>query len=201
MPSDLLGFVDSETIIPIVAIFFVFGFPVVAWLIHRSLEFRERQLKYMERIEMIRHGVNPDAAAGTPATPHATWPGMQPGVRPPIPPQNFAGAQNDLSRALILVAIGLAITVGLSFLGNGPWLIGGLIPLFIGLAKAMMALSAGAQLRFGPSFPPQTPPAPPPNANFADRPASPTYEGSYTYRPGPTQELRPPPNPPDKRDA
>jgi hypothetical protein len=197
----LLGFTsdDVETIVPVVAIFFIFGFPVLAWLIHRSLSYRERQLKYMERIEMIRHGMNPDAAdanaAGTPS-PGASRPAGYSG--PYVPPSGLSShAQTDLSRALVMTAIGLAITVGLSFIGMGPWLIGGLIPLFIGLARLMMALTAGAQLRFGPQFPPPSPPQPPPNANFAERPTTPpTYEGSYTYRPGSTQELRPPPNPP-----
>ena len=198
---------EVETIVPVVAIFFIFGFPVLAWLIHRSLAFRERQLKYAERIEMIKHGINPDAASTTTqaATPPNEWqqwsgaPQSQAEWRswsglPPTP-----ALQKELSGGLILAAIGLAITVGLSFIGMGPWLIGGLIPLFIGLVRVMMALSSGAQMRFGP-LPPQAP-RPPPPQNFAERPTTPpTYEGSYTYRPGSTQELKPPTPPPANRE-
>jgi hypothetical protein len=202
MPLGFISENEVETIVPVVAIFFIFGFPVLAWLIHRSLSFRERQLKYVERIEMIRHGMNPDAdakAAGGPSA-GASRPAGFGDVYVPPPSGPSPHAQIDLSRGLVLTAVGLAITVGLSFIGMGPWLIGGLVPLFIGLARVLMALTSGAQLRFGPQFPPPSPP-PPPNANFAERPAAPpTYEGSYTYRPGPTQELRPPPNPPTTRD-
>jgi hypothetical protein len=197
--TGLLGLDDVETIVPVVAIFFIFGFPVLAWLIHRALQSRERQLQYMERIEMIRHGINPDAGA---------HPAGGPAPAPPSAPAGFGGAyappgsreaQASLQRAMCLTAVGLAITVGLSFIGMGPWLIGGFVPLFIGLARVLSALAAGAQFRVGSTFAPPTPP--PPNANFAERPSSPpTYEGSYTYRPGPTQELRPPPNPPTPRD-
>jgi hypothetical protein len=202
MNTGLLGLDDVETIVPVVAIFFIFGFPVLAWLVHRALQSRERQLQYMERIEMIRHGMNPDA--GTPAA-------KSPAPEAPRGPGGLGAmygaqaglskdAQTSLQRAMVLTAVGLAITVGLSFIGMGPWLIGGFVPLFIGLAKVLSALAGGAQFRVGSSFPPPTPP-PPPNANFAERPSSPpTYEGSYTYRPGPTQELRPPPNPPTPRD-
>lgn len=198
----MLGFTsdDVETIVPVVAIFFIFGFPVLAWLIHRSLSYRERHLKYMERIEMIRHGMNPDGDASAAGIPSPGAPNPASYGAAYIPPSGPSPhAQTDLSRALVLTAIGLAITVGLSFIGMGPWLIGGLVPLFIGLARVLMALTSGAQLRFGPQFPPSAPPAS--NANFAERPSTPpTYEGSYTYRPGSTQELRPPPNPPAPHD-
>lgn len=54
--------------------------------------------------------------------------------------------RNRLESGLITAAIGLALTVGLLSLGFGPWLLGGLIPLFIGLAKILAYL-----LRPGPA--------------------------------------------------
>ncbi len=208
----MLGFTerDVELLIPLAGIFFVFGFPVLAWLIHRLLAYRERQMKYLERIEMIRHGINPGVDPTAPnggSNPTAdewrAWAGSPQGSRPAgqptISPAAAASAQQELRKGMMLVAVGLALTIGLSYVTNhpGPWLIAGFIPLFIGLARVALAMTSGAQMRFGQ--PPYVPPPPPQQPPPSD-PKNVTYEGSYTYRPGSAQELRPPRPPPTTRD-
>jgi hypothetical protein len=193
-----------EELIPLAAIFFVFGLPVIAWLAIRAMAHRER-------IEMLRHGVVPDKfqraqqqhwTAATPPTPAAATPFV---ADPDWSPE---AARQALRKAITITMIGFALTIGLSFIGldgdewhPGPWLLGGLIPLFVGLAQLIMAVLSGASLRPPVqtwSIPPGGPPppytaAPPPPAGAT------TFDGSYTYRPGSTQELRPPSSPPERR--
>ena len=180
--------------IALVAIFFIFGMPVIAWLMMRGMKHRERQMQHIERIEMIRHGINPGTV--NPAEPYV------PGPSAPLPDPTFmrdsVSSQAALQKGMILAAVGLAITLGLSFIGYGPWLIGGFIPLFIGVVQIWIAMNAGAQVRMGPA-PTQRPPGPPPPPPGATPHPGATYEGSYTYRPGATQELRPPAPPPAER--
>jgi hypothetical protein len=109
--------------------------------------------------------------------------------------------------------IGFALLVGLSFIDigqPGPWLLGGLIPLFVGIAQVIIALLSGA--RIGPMSgtmpPPQQQPqmqqpggqqeyqggARPFNAGAPNAPS-----GPYGWRPGPTTELEKPTPPPDIR--
>ena len=77
-------------------------------------------LKHVRLMAMIERGIDPQAFAALPVA-----------------------LANPLDRAMRTTAIGLALTLGLSFIGIGPWLLGGLIPLFIGLAKlAAVQLSA-----------------------------------------------------------
>jgi hypothetical protein len=184
---------ELDMVVSLAGIFFVFGFPVLAWLIHRGMRYRESQLTSMERIEMIRHGINPNTQ-GEAARADFTVPDASRGV---MPGPGYWNNQKLMRGGITLAAIGLAITLGLSFIGLGPWLIGGFVPLFIGLAQILIAMSSGATLQVGPrpTFPP--PPAPPPPP--ADSVTYQSYEGSYTYRPGATQELRPP-TPPATRE-
>jgi hypothetical protein len=95
--------------------------------------------------------------------------------------------------------------IGLSFIGYhdgtwrpGPWLLGGLIPFFVGLAQIMGAILSGASFpRPDPSrmTPPPQPP-PPPGGPF-EQPAAGTPGGSaYRYRPGDVGELPQSPPPP-----
>jgi hypothetical protein len=201
MDLGVLGFVserDVELIVPLAAIFFIFGMPVIAWLAMRGMKHRERQMEYLERIEMIRHGIDPGKATVTDPSPDLTNAKMR-GAYVIHGVDQSPSAQAALQKGLVLAAIGLAITLGLSFIGYGPWLIGGFIPLFIGVAQVLIAMNAGASLRFGPPVPPRPPEAPPsPGAQTPPYPGA-TYEGSYTYRPGGTQELRPPTPPPAER--
>ena len=77
-------------------------------------------LKHRRLMAMIERGIDPQTVAALPVA-----------------------LANPLDRAMRTTAIGLALTLGLSFIGFGPWLLGGLIPLFIGLAKlAAIHLSA-----------------------------------------------------------
>jgi len=191
----------SDNDVALFAIFGIFVMPIIAWLIMRGMKHHERQMEHDERLEMIRHGIDPGKAGDAATGPGLTSANVRGGfVIHRIDPS--PSAQAALQKGLVLAAVGLAITLGLSFIGYGPWLIGGFVPLFIGVAQILIAMSAGAQLRFGPPLPPQrppeAPPTPPPGAQTPPYPGA-TYEGSYTYRPGGTQELRPPTPPPAER--
>lgn len=211
----------SEAVLAALAIVGIFIAPVVGFVVIRYLAHRER-------MEMIRHGIVPpvrmrgrDWRRAAESEFAAGMPGMPPGfaAQPPKAPSrkscepdfSVAGQRVVLQKGVRLAFIGLALTIGLSFIGfhddgfrPGPWLLGGLIPMFVGLAQIVSAMLGGAT--FGPAYglgygqqphrdvPFVEPPfAPPPHA------APPTYDASYTYRPGDTQELRPPPMPPDRR--
>lgn len=73
-----------------------------------------RYLRHLRDMAMIEHGMDPRLPVG---------PGPQ--------------RRRSLESVLITIAVGLALTVGMSFLGFGPWLLAGLIPLFIGLARLL----------------------------------------------------------------
>lgn len=155
----------------------LFGMPTFAWI-------AVRLLKHRERMEMLKHGmVPPEDERGWKQTFEA---------RQSVGRQYAwnLDAQTSLRKGVVTTAIGLALLIGLSFIGYhqdgtftlGPWLIGGLIPLFVGLAQIANAMLSGAQfprqnVQVGP-IPPQPPsPSPPPAS------------GPYTYRPGSTEEL------------
>jgi hypothetical protein len=161
----------------------VFGLPTLGWIV-------SRMLKHRERMEMLRHGMMPpgDEARWGPgfAAPRAAAPPAY-GSQPSAWNMN---AQAGLRKGIVTTAIGVALLIGLSFIGYhqdgtftlGPWLLGGLIPMFVGLAGIANALLSGAQfprqnVQMGP-----IPPPPPPNQ------AAPP-SGPYTYRPGSTEEL------------
>jgi hypothetical protein len=193
-----------DQLIPLAAIFFIFGLPVAGWIAVRGMAHRER-------MEMLRNGVVPDKVDRA----QQRWTGA--GVAPASVSRTSCAADSDwtpetarqaLRKAITITMVGFALTIGLSFIGldgdewhPGPWLLGGLIPLFVGLAQLIMAVLSGASLRppvQSWSIPPGAPPppytpTPPPTAGAT------TYDGSYTYRPGSTQELRPPTSPPERR--
>ena len=85
-----------------------------------------------------------------------------------------SSAQYCLRKGIVTTAVGFALLIGLSFIGirgdgvfvPGPWLLGGLIPMFVGLAQIANAILAGAQfprsgVTIGP-IPPPPPGSPPP---------------------------------------
>jgi hypothetical protein len=203
------------------AVFGIFILPVVGWIVVRYLAHRER-------MEMIRNGITPPPGR----TRGREWqssqnfgppPGMPNMPNMPGPAANKKSCDDDdfslaaqrivLRRGIRLTFIGLALTIGLSFIGYadgplgpawhpGPWLLGGLIPLFIGLSQVTSAILAGATL--GPTMYGPGPGAPFPDPPFKAPPPPfggppPTYDSSYTYRPGDAQELRPPTPPPERR--
>src|SRR5581483_2608473 len=160
-------------LVPLFAIFFIFGAPIAAFVISRVLA-------HQERMEMLRRGI--------------------------VPPPN----PRDLRRGMQVAFVGLALLIGLGFIGYhgdgtfspGPWLLGGLIPLFVGIAQIIGAVLSGASFgpaspgrRFGTSGDTQTMPPPAGTAGSA-MPPGPTYGG---WRPGPTPEIEKPASPPDYR--
>jgi hypothetical protein len=188
----------GEVLVPLVAIFCIFGLPVLALVYFRILRHRER-------MEMIRNGVMPSGASAkawrSSGSASASFAARRPA---PTDEESEDSARCMLRKGIMLSFIGFALTVGLSFIGlhddgwvPGPWLLGGLIPMFIGIAQVCIAMLSGAtlgapnrpeQTYYGSMPPPSGPPGPPPN-----------FDTSYTYRPGSTQELRPPSAPPERR--
>jgi hypothetical protein len=191
---------DSESFVATFAFLAVFGFPVAAFVFSRWLAHRER-------MEMIRHGMPPPGGK-------ADWRAMR--AQAPVAGSNpYAGydagaAHVTLRKGITVAFIGLALTIGLSFIGYsdsipfgvrwrpGPWLLGGLVPLFVGLAQIISAILSGASFgavqRSG-GYPPQGPAAP----SEAPSPPGQSFDGSYAYRPDQTQELQPPGKPPERR--
>jgi hypothetical protein len=193
---------ENDGLIPIFAIFCTIGLPIMAWMMFRLL-------KHRERMEMIRHGMAPSERIGT-----AWVPPPPPQVSEPRKKRKGRGCRDEdndpphvtLRKGIRLSMIGLALTIGLSFIGfdgghpePGPWLLGGLIPMFVGISQVILALLSGASLydttQPWAAAPPPTYGAPPPPAP----PGTPMYDTSYTYRPGNQQELQPPAGPPDRR--
>jgi hypothetical protein len=204
----------EDTLVPLFAIMFLFGGPIVAIIIWRVLA-------HQERMEMLRRGITP------PMDPRAMRRAMKYGWQPgptqnPIPgpmpnmanpymyDQNFY-AQHQLRRGMQVAFVGLALLIGLSFIGYhgngaphyGPWLLGGLIPLFVGIAQVITAIMGGARIggspmpagpqSFGPAPGMNVPPAGP---SAAQAPTGPTYGG---WRPGNIPEIEKPASPPDYR--
>jgi hypothetical protein len=169
------------------AIVCIFGFPIAGWIIIRIMQ-------HNERMEMIKRGMIPPHGQTAWAPPPSAPPGMQPAMVP-----NYE-AQLQLRKGIRTAFIGLALFIGLSFIGfngndfrPGPWLLGGLIPLFVGIAQIITAMLGGADFpRARMHVPPgnpyaQSPPPPPPPPS-----------GPYAYRPPGNQEELPRTKPPDK---
>jgi hypothetical protein len=134
------------------------------------------------------------------------------GAVPPPPPgkqgpytgyNDYYYAQAQMRKGVKVALIGFALLIGLGTIGPlsgisyaGPWLLGGLIPFFIGIAQIINAAMNGAPIPgFGAGFgqghanfgpPPHAgPPGPPPPAGSAPPPPA----GPYAWRPGPTPEI------------
>lgn len=207
-----------ETIVPVFAIVFLFGAPVAAWIVSRVLA-------HQERIEMIRRGMMPPPDSRLYRDMQRR--GWQPGPIPPppgpargpvpTPPGGYFDdqfyAQSQMRKGVTVTMVGFALLIGLSFIGFregrmefGPWLLGGLIPMFVGIAQIINALLNGARfpgMQMGAAGPTQqstfsaTPP-PPPSGGMPPNPPPPSssYGG---WRPGPTPEIEKPVQPPDAR--
>ena len=201
----------EDTLVPIFAILFLFGGPIAAIIVWRVLA-------HQERMEMLRQGMTPiDPRAMRKAMKYGWQPGA--GMPPPAPgmtPPNFGYdpsfyAQHQLRRGMQVAFVGLALLIGLSFIGYhgdgpphyGPWLLGGLIPLFVGIAQVITAIMGGARIGNGPvgvasqTFAPgpgMSSAAPPPGPSAAQAPS-----GPYGWRPGSTPEIEKPASPPDYR--
>lgn len=201
-----------------VVVLIVIGMPLAGWI--TSLVFRHH-----ERMEMLRRGIIPpptfDKAAykawkrsGAPWPPPGAGPQQTAWTQQPAPPppQWAPSPDDDPQRALykgIRVAlIGLAITIGIGwvfgFRGN-PVVLGGLIPMFVGIAQIIVALLSGAQLPgvtsqttfIPPPHPPPGPGAPPPpGAGFGTSGSPPPPWAQQPGRPR-FEELTKPVPPPD----
>jgi len=180
----------DDNVVAALAVVCIFGLPVAGWII-------TRMLKHMERMEMIKRGIAPPEDSSRWEKWETGFAGRQAAPPPAAgmyvnhPSTWNPGAQNCLRKGIVTTAVGFALLIGLSFIGMrgdgvfvpGPWLLGGLIPMFVGLAQIANAILAGAQfprpgVTVGPIPPPPPGSAPPPPAS-----------GPYTYRPGATEEL------------
>lgn len=202
----------AETIVPLAAILVIFGLPLTYAIVNRVLA-------HQERLEMLKNGMMP------PPDPkwarrmnRAGWYdpnayGMQRGAAPGYDPSCCGSAYGDpnrqLRKGITLVCVGIALTVGLSMIAPGrpgPWLLGGLIPMFVGVAQVVIAMLSGAggsmnMFGPGPGMPP--PPGqqqqPQSGGQPFTNPRDVTPGGYGGWRPGPTTGLEKPPSPPDKR--
>lgn len=201
----------SDNSVAALAVVCIFGAPVAAFIVIKVLAHRER-------IEMIRRGMMPPPKyAGRSGWQNAgvnvPGPGPVPpdSAVPPAPPvwtstPSDLDADRSLRKGIMLALIGLAILIGLSFIGYdnggpfnspeihpGPWLLGGLIPMFVGIAQIIVALLSGARLgseRSAPPYPgaPRTPPPPSQSAYGPE----PRVHSGY-------EELKRPTPPPERR--
>ena len=210
----------SYQIIPLVAIIVTIGLPIAGWI--TAIVFR-----HQERMEMLRRGIVPpllDRQAyrawrrsgspwPAPGTAAGAAQGPGPWVQPQPQPQWTPTAEDDPQRALFkgirVALIGFAITVGVGVAFGGysgnPIILGGLIPMFVGIAQIIIALLSGAQLpgmqprvTFMPPPPPQAPPGPgmppPPGYGAATPPPWAQQPGRARF-----EELSKPVQPPDVR--
>jgi hypothetical protein len=156
---------------PVLAIFCIFGLPIIAYIIIKILA-------HAERIELIRRGYAPPPdgnwkkatlrdrmddvrdrvgarTMGDPMPPPPPYAGPAPGM------YDLDGPQRQLNKGIMVALIGLAITIGMSFINMdnsgplgtpsfhpGPELLAGLIPMFVGIAQIITAILGGAQFGF-----------------------------------------------------
>ena len=186
----------DDNIVAIVAVFCIFGLPTLAFIIIRGLQHRER-------MEMIRHGVLPQGRGWQPGPANMPQPGPVRASRSCADDDD--DPQRTLRKGVVVAFIGLALTIGLSFIGflidpphfyPGPWLLGGLIPMFVGIAQIVTALMFGATFPMMRSGGYTVGPA---SRQSAMPPPPPTFDGSYTYRPDPSAQELGQSSPPDRR--
>ena len=198
-----------ESFAPALAIICLFGLPIGGWI-------AKSYFSHRERMELIRQGINPrDARRGRAAAPgprpvppwegRTTWQNMPPPIVVAADESCASDPQRRLHRGILTTAIGVALLIGLSFIDYsstggpfggprvtpGPWLLGGLIPMFVGIAQMIIALLSGAELPFARA------------SNASWRPSSgsgPTanYPGANHVGPN-VEELKRPTPPPAQR--
>jgi len=174
------------------AVLTIFGGPMVYFIANRVFT-------HQERMEMLRRGMAPPSFKGRfPAGEYVPGPMPVPPVGEPDP-----SAQAILRKGISIACIGLAIWLGLQVgLGSGPWILGGLIPMFVGIAQIIIAVMSGAQ--FGPARPQQAFGPPPTQTVEPQQQAAAGKPGPagppYGWRPpSGVTELERPPQPPDQR--
>lgn len=97
-------------LLPVMVVVVIFAYLVVV-----------RYMRHKEYLAMIEKGIDPH-----------THPERQQESAPV--PDGSPAPRRRLMGGTVTAAVGLALTLGLLTLGIGPWLLGGLVPLFIGLA-------------------------------------------------------------------
>ena len=186
----------------VVGIMVIFGMPV-------AFAISSRWMAHQERMAMIQRGMAPPPVYGRGFRRDAQSGATPPMGTVPVHEIDYSEWQANrmLHKGIVVAMIGLALLIGLSFIDgivgfHGPWLLGGLIPLFIGIAQIIIAVLSGARLGgFRGVMPPPLsgtsaqPGAPP----FTAPPPRDVTPGPYAWRPGPTTELEKPPGPPDHR--
>ncbi len=131
----------ESVFLPLAAIALVFGMPIGAFVIFRVLAHRER-------MAMIAAGLPLDGASRHP---------LSYAEREHTP----ESARVTLNKGIRLALIGFALTLGLTIATvhwsqddfswrPGPWLLIGLLPLFIGVAQVLIGILSGARVD-GPS--------------------------------------------------
>lgn len=214
----------------------IFGLPISGWII-------KGVLSHQERMEMLRRGIVPPpdmkswkkwSAQQQRYGAQPPWSGAQqqpppwsvnaqqpppPWSSTPVPPPSYTfdyeSAQQSLRKGITTSLVGLALLIGLSFIGYhggdgplsppeihpGPWLLGGLIPMFVGVAQIIIAVVSGAQIGIAPRF--SGGGMPPPQQPHQQQPSAGTYRPEPPpARPHPTttyEELARPVPPPDIR--
>lgn len=88
-------------------------FPILAMAVILGFVLGLRYLGYRERMAMIEKGIAPPCCDEH---------------------RGEGDRKAGLRRGITVAMVGLALTLGLMTLGVGPWLLGGLIPLFVGLS-------------------------------------------------------------------
>jgi hypothetical protein len=207
----------DEAWIPIIGMICVFGLPIGGWIVVRVLDHRERMAMLQRGIvppPNSRYGRKFARAQGQAPDWGGVPPWNTPGQMPPQPQYAYDDPNSPqclLRKGITTGMVGFALLIGLSFIGYhgsegpfqpasihpGPWLLGGLIPMFVGVAQIITALLSGAQFTFGRGL--QAPPnaAPPPYGTSGPFPnyGPPPEPG----RPGPRfEELARPVPPPDR---
>jgi len=200
----------ADTIVPVIAVICIFGLPLTYAIVNRVLA-------HQERLEMLKRGITPPpdpkwakrmARAGW-YDPRAYGAGApQGGMQPGFDPSCYSDPNRMLRKGITLVCVGIALTVGLSFINPGrpgPWLLGGLIPMFVGIAQVVIAMLSGAGGAAtnifagpGPGMPPAGEQAQAPGQPFT-APRDVTPGGYGAWRPGSATGLEKPPSPPDVR--
>jgi hypothetical protein len=210
-------------------VFCIFGLPVIAFMVTRFLRHAERLEMIRRGIipppEFDKRAYREWRRAGGAWPPPGAGPAPGPWTQQsgwtapttPTAPTGWGSPDYDPQRALYkgiqITAVGFAIVIGLSFIGGtpgspefrgGPWLLGGLIPMFVGIAQIIVAVLAGARLPgVGPTAtfipPPPGQHAPPPPGGYGG--GSPSSAPPWAQQPGrpPFEELSKPITPPDLR--
>jgi hypothetical protein len=148
----------QSVFLPLASIAIVFGLPIGAFVIFRVLAHRER-------MAMIAAGLPPDIG---------TRRSLSYDERDHTP----ESARITLNKGIRLALIGFALTLGITIATvhvssdgfswhPGPWLLIGLLPMFIGIAQVLIGILSGARVDaltrrsdttlYAPQMPPQGP--------------------------------------------